>query len=62
MTHSIERTSPIGGDFLGTCILCGATNLRMTDALKECPNPDKIKPIDALLMAIDGPEKKKEED
>lgn len=54
-THSIERTSPKGGPFLGTCRLCGKENLTMADALMPCPNPRKVTADDALLEAIDPP-------
>lgn len=53
-THCIERTSPKGGPFLGTCRLCGQPGLIMADALKWCPNPVNKTDNQALLDAISG--------
>lgn len=52
--HVIERTSPKGEDFRGTCMLCGATDLKATDALTPCPNPNDVPAEDALLLGILG--------
>lgn len=50
--HSLERTSPKGGPFVGTCTLCGTPNLRL-DALREgCPNQRGLSQDEALLEAI----------
>jgi hypothetical protein len=57
VTHALERTSPKGGPFLGTCCLCGATNLPMRAALEPCPNPRGVTSDEALMQAIRGPEK-----
>jgi hypothetical protein len=54
--HAIERTSPMGGPFIGTCRLCGTPNLRMGDALKECPNQRGLSADEALLELLDQPE------
>jgi hypothetical protein len=53
-THAIERTSPLGGPFIGTCWQCGKTGLKMGDALEPCENLLGDTPDDALLRAIDG--------
>jgi hypothetical protein len=54
--HSLERTSPKGGPFLGTCTKCGKTNVSFAIAVdEECPNPANITQNEALLMAIKGP-------
>lgn len=55
MTHAIERTSPIGDDFVGRCWQCGQEGLSAFDATKECPNTNEITHIESLLRAIDGP-------
>jgi hypothetical protein len=54
MRHHIERTSPKGGPFVGTCLLCGATNLRPSDAHKDCPNVRGLTEAEAVLESIDG--------
>lgn len=38
ITHAIVRTNEKGVPFIGTCINCGAENLKISDAQKECPN------------------------
>ncbi len=53
-THAIERTSPKGGPFIGTCRLCGTPNLRMGDALKPCPNQRGLTADQALIECIEG--------
>lgn len=53
-THSIERTSPKGGPFMGTCTLCGQTGLTFSDE-SECPNQRGLSQDEALLEAIEGP-------
>lgn len=52
MTHVIDRTSPLGQAFLGTCRLCGMPNLKNTDVFKECQNPRGVSSDEALLDAI----------
>lgn len=54
-THSIERTSPKGQPFIGTCVLCGTPNLTTGDALKACPNQRGLTEDEALVQAIEGP-------
>lgn len=53
-THSLRRTSPMGGPFVGRCVLCGATGLSMGAALDTCPNPRGVSSDDALIDAIEG--------
>lgn len=53
-THALERTSPKGEKFIGTCRLCGATGLLMGDARKPCPNPRGVTEDQAVLDAIGG--------
>jgi hypothetical protein len=61
MNHVIERTSPKGQKFVGTCILCGIAGLVMSDSLAQCTNPEGISQTEALLLAIDGPDSTKED-
>lgn len=53
-THVLERTSPMGGPFLGTCILCGSKGLTMRQANEPCMNPAMVSERDALIAAIEG--------
>lgn len=55
-THAIERTSPKGGPFFGTCMKCGRTNLPGSAALEPCDNPSGMSEDEALIMAIEGPQ------
>lgn len=55
-THSLNRTSPKGGPFYGTCMKCGATNLPIKAAREPCSNPANLSDDDTLLLAIKGPE------
>jgi hypothetical protein len=34
--HSLRRTSPMGEDFLGTCVHCNKENLSFKDMNTEC--------------------------
>lgn len=34
--HSLERTSPLGGTFIGTCMTCGRTGLLAVAATEPC--------------------------
>ena len=34
--HSLRRTSPMGEDFLGTCVYCNKQNLSFKDMNTEC--------------------------
>ena len=51
-THSIIRTSPKGGRFVGTCDLCGAKGLTLADMGKECPNWGGVTEDQALLSVL----------
>jgi hypothetical protein len=61
ITHAIERTSPKGPGqkFVGTCRLCGTPGLGAADALKECPNQRGLTADEALIEAIDPPDREK---
>jgi hypothetical protein len=56
MKHSLERTSPKGQDFIGTCALCGTPNLTLSDR-EDCPNVRGLTEDEALIEAIEGPSK-----
>lgn len=56
MKHNIERTSPKGGPFVGTCVLCGTPNLKMEDAMEDCPNQRGMTEEESILEAIKGHE------
>ncbi|WP_157973399.1 hypothetical protein [Blastomonas sp. UPD001] len=53
-THSLERTSPKGEPFLGTCTKCGQVGLPMAAVRSPCANPANINDEEALLIAIRG--------
>jgi hypothetical protein len=55
-THLLERTSPKGEDFIGTCQLCGKTGLRANAIFKFCENPGRVPSDEAVLIAIEGDE------
>lgn len=57
-THNIERMSPKGGPFIGTCRLCGKPGLTSGQANEFCANPRSVTDSDSLLDAID-PERPK---
>lgn len=52
--HAIERTSPKGGPFVGTCMLCGKTGLPASAALERCENQRGLSSDDAVIAAILG--------
>ena len=54
MKHHVERTSPKGQDFIGTCRLCGMTNLKASAALEDCENVRGLTAEQALIEAIRG--------
>ena len=54
--HSLERTSPKGGAFIGICTLCGKPGLTLKDfAEDECENPRGLSADEAVLEAISPP-------
>ena len=55
MTHAIERTSPKGGPFRGTCRKCGARDLGTGAALEACPSDGVVSDEQILLDMIAGP-------
>lgn len=52
--HSLERTSPKGGPFVGTCRLCGKAGLTFDDMRKECENQRNLSSDEAVIEAIKG--------
>ena len=50
--HSLQRTSPKGGPFVGTCALCGKAGLTLDDMRTECENPRELTADEAVLEAI----------
>lgn len=51
----INRTSPKGQAFVGTCAACGKTGLTGKAMQEECENPRGMTNESALLEAIDPP-------
>ena len=59
MAHSIERTSPKGEKFIGTCMKCGRQGLTLIEAMEEeCDNPSGMSQDEALLRTVSPPKKK----
>lgn len=56
--HSVERTSPKGGPFVGTCTLCGKTGLTFANMDEPCPNTRGLSVDETLIEAIDPPAKR----
>ncbi len=54
MKHHVERTSPKGQDFIGTCRLCGMTGLKTSAALEDCENVRGLTAEEALIESITG--------
>jgi hypothetical protein len=51
----VNRTSPKGSKFFGTCAACGKPGLTIADvAEEECPNQRGLTEDEAILEAIDG--------
>lgn len=55
-THAINRTSPKGGPFIGTCMRCGQRGLPAKAALEPCDNPVNLTDDETVLLAIAGDE------
>lgn len=52
--HSLQRTSPKGGPFIGTCSLCGRPGLTLDAMREECENPRRLSPDEAVIEAVIG--------
>lgn len=56
MHHSLERTSPKGGPYIGKCTLCGKEGITIAKLMTErCSNPNGVSQSQVLLDAIEGP-------
>jgi hypothetical protein len=55
--HSLNRTSPKGHSFVGTCALCGKPNLMLSDMNTECENTRGLTQGEAVVEAVlDSPQ------
>ena len=52
--HLVNRTSPKGEPFIGTCSLCGQSMSLREATTTECPNQRGLTQDDALIEAISG--------
>lgn len=52
MAHSLSRTSPKGGPFVGTCTKCGLKDIPLARMWDECANPAGLSNTDALNVAL----------
>ncbi len=55
MKHHVERRSPKGQKFVGTCRLCGKTGLLASAALDDCENVRGLTEEEAMIESIEGP-------
>lgn len=53
-THALNRTSPKGQPFLGTCFRCGKENLPAKAVHELCENPANLSADEVLLIAGGG--------
>ncbi len=54
-THSIERTSPKGGPFIGRCVHCGKDGLTWSNMEEACANPAGTSQEEDLMAALEAP-------
>jgi hypothetical protein len=52
MSHSLSRTSPKGGPFIGTCTKCGMTDIPLPRMHEHCVNPANLSDDEALNVAL----------
>lgn len=52
--HVLERSGAKGVPFVGRCVLCGKTELKISDAFEICSNPNNVTHEQAVLKAIKG--------
>ncbi len=50
--HALNRTSPKGQPFVGTCFKCGMENLPAEAVAWPCENPANLSQGEALLVAV----------
>lgn len=55
--HSLNRTSPKGGPFIGTCALCGKAGLTLDNMRDECENQRALTQDEAVIEAVLGPDR-----
>lgn len=58
--HALNRTSPKGQPFIGTCVRCGRTGLTAKRANEECDNPSQMTADEALLAVLVPPPQHRE--
>jgi hypothetical protein len=62
--HLVARTSPLGEDFVGKCVLCGTTGITIGVATSpDCPTPKQAAFTEAVSLAMgerDGTNKSQE--
>jgi hypothetical protein len=54
----VNRTSPKGTPFVGTCAACGTAGLTYKTMLEDCPNQRRMTNEKALLESINGTQTK----
>jgi uncharacterized OB-fold protein len=54
--HALERTSPKGGPFFGTCLQCGRSNLPISAYREKCENVSRLSEEEALLLVLSPPQ------
>lgn len=52
-THSLRRTSPKPGPFIGRCVNCGKENLPAAAVFEDCQNPSRVGQSQSVLDAIE---------
>lgn len=50
----VNRTSPKGQPFVGTCAACGKAGLTFATVNEDCENQRGMTPEQALLEAVNG--------
>ena len=55
MKHFLNRTSPKGQPFVGTCPACGTEKLTLEALKEDCPNQRGLSHDEAFMDAIIGP-------
>jgi predicted xylose isomerase-like sugar epimerase len=50
----VNRTSPKGTSFVGTCAACGKRGLTLVTMNEECPNQRRMTREQAIVEAIKG--------
>jgi hypothetical protein len=59
-SHLLDRTSPEGEKFVGTCRQCGKSGLKINDVISDiCQNPLGTSYDAGLLDAMQNPKEKR---